>query len=238
MAEIRKGILEPSSSNHPVYGRIKKVFIVYVHNPDPYEKYIPPYDPVALQSNPALYQLVLREKAEHEWRQQDKVQRHKDTVKRLADVLRASGVSVAYDQYNWEGPPVTNQLQHYEQQICDSDFVLLIITPSLLYYMNNEVPLEDEILLAKDFLSNLMTVKKPNGTHFLPVFINCEKDLSLVPTALSSAQCYQLLEPFNVEQGDLYTLYAMLTNQQTIDRQSSAQVFSLPRRTGPCTLCD
>ena len=107
---------------------------------------------------------------------------------------------------------------------------------SLLYYLNNEVPLEEEILLAKDFLSNLMTVKKPNGTHFLPVFINCEKDLSLVPTALSSAQCYQLLEPFNVEQGDLYTLYAMLTNQQTVDLQPPVQPISLPKRTGPCEL--
>lgn len=220
--------------DQPSFGRIKKVFIAYAHNPDPYEKYIPPYQPAALQANPALYQLVLREKAEHEWRQQDKIQRQKDAVKRLADVLGAGGVPVAYDQYNLEGPPVTNQLQHYEQQICDSDFVLLVITPSLLYYMNNKVPLEDEILLARDFLSNLMTVKKPHGTHFLPVFVNCEKDLSLVPTALSSTRCYQLVEPFNVEQGDLYTLYAMLTNQQTIDLQPPAQPINLPKRSGPC----
>ena len=31
--EFKKGVLEPMSKEHPQYGRIRKVFLAYIHNP-------------------------------------------------------------------------------------------------------------------------------------------------------------------------------------------------------------
>lgn len=236
MAHAAKGKLEPNSPIHRRFGRIKKVFLAYAHNPDPYEQYIPPYSQQQLMADPGLFQLVLQEKAEHLSRQQAKIKGHVDTVKRFADCLQGNGVPVAYDRY-WEGQQIPNLLQHYEQQINDSDVVLLIISPSLKFYMENDVPdSKDEILLTKDFLYNLINVKKPEGTCFIPVFLNRTLDRGLIPTTLSSASTYVIKEPFDCTVGDMYDLYAYLTNQKSIEMAQPTCVIALPKRNSPCKI--
>lgn len=228
-----KGVLEPISSIDSRFGRVKKAFIAYAHNPDPYEQYIPPFSLEQL-GQPEIFQMVLQQKTEHLLRQQKKVQTHKDTIKRFADCISRNGVAVSYDQF-YEGQQIPNVLQHFEQQICDSDTVLVIVTKSLKYYIENNVPVsEEEILLTKHFLYNLMTIKKPVGTCFIPVFLNQPIDRSLIPITLASSTCYSIVEPFDHQSGDMYDLYAFLTNQRTIVPING--VVELPPRRGPCKL--
>ena len=233
MSTTTKGSLKPCSRTDPRYGRIKKVFMAYIHNPDPYEQYIPPYTRDQLR-NPAIYRQALREKAEHSTHQLDKIQLHKATVRRLIESLVSCGVAVSHDQIH-EEEHVTNLLKYYEDQIIDSDAVLLIITKSLNYYMSNEAPMdENEILLTRHFLHNLMTIKKPSGTCFIPVFINRPVDRSSIPTTLASSNCYSVCEPFDVCSGGLSDLYAYLTNQNTLELPSSSEVIAIPQRRTAC----
>lgn len=233
MSSDSKGLLKPFSNVDPRYGRIKKVFIAYIQNPDPYEQYIPPYTREQLK-DPSTYRQALKEKTEHAINQQNKIQGHKATIRRLAECLSLAGVSVCYDQY-YEGQQVTNLVKTCDEQIRDSDAVLLIVTKSLTHYMENDAPLfEDEILLTRHFLYNLITIKKPVGTSFIPVFINEPLNRSVIPTTLASSTCYSVYEPFDVQAGGLSNLYAFLTNQKTISMPASSTVIAIPPRKTPC----
>ena len=227
-----KGILEPKSPFHPEFGRIKKVYIAYVHNPDEYEAYVPPYRPEELLDSNIL-RLVFQEKQTHEYEQRKKIEEHTQTIQRLATYLSTLGVPVVYDEY-WRGKHVTNQIQKFEEQITDSDYVLLIITPSMNHYLQNTAPIDEEILFTDNFLFNLMTVKKPSGTNFIPVFVNSTKNSVLVPTHLASATLYELKEPFDYQRGGTYDLYKLLTNQKTEPFAPSVGVVKVPRRPGAC----
>ena len=227
----QKGVLHPVSQYVPQFGRVKKVFLAYVHNPDQYETFIPPYPPEQLFDQNILH-LVQQQRLQHESQQASKILAHRACVKRLAEYLKSVGVAVSYDQH-WEGQQISNQLQHYEQQIADSDFVLLIITPSVKYYLENDAPKEEEILFTEHFLYNLMTIKKPDGTNFIPVFLNKRKDVSLVPTSLASSTSYELIEPFDIHRGDMYDLYALLTNQK-LSETTPLGPYRLPSKPSPC----
>lgn len=229
-----KGCLDPKSPMNPEFGRIKKVFVAYVHNPDEYEAYVPPCRPEVLL-DPNILRTVFQEKQEHENRQRSKIQRHTETVHRLAKYLTAVGVPVVYDEY-WTGKHVTNQLQQFERQIADSDYVLLVITPSMNHYLTNVAPVNEEILFTDNFLFNLMTVKKPPGTEFIPVFVNSPKDVHLIPTSLASAMSYVLMEPFDCHNGDFSDLYRLITNQRTEPSIPFSGVVRIPPRRNACEL--
>ena len=96
-----KGLLDPKSKEHDVYGRVKKIFIAYVQNPEEYEIYHLPVLPERLMAYMDLTKCV-KERAAHETIQKTKIERHRNAIHRLAEYLRDSGVAVAYDQY-WEG---------------------------------------------------------------------------------------------------------------------------------------
>lgn len=211
-----KGLLDPKCKEDDVYGRVKKLFIAYVQNPDQYEIYHPPVPPERLMADMDLLTKYLKERAAHETIQKMKIERHRSAVRRLAQYLTSCGVSVAYDQC-WEGTQLDNRLKHYEAQIRDSDYVLLVITPSFTHYLANEAP-DEEILFVDNFLYNMTTVAQPEGTRFIPVFLNREKDISLVPMSLVSSTMYVIREPLDVYRGDLYSLYALLTNQNVMER--------------------
>ena len=232
MAAPSKGLLEPRCTVDPRFGRVKKVFVAYVHNPDEYEAYVPPYRPEDLL-DPNLLREVLHLKLEHEQEQKNKIQRHTDAVQRLCTYLSQLGVAVAYDQY-WKGQHIGNLLHHFERQIADSDFVLLIITPSMNHYLQNVAPIDEEILFTDNLLYNLMTVKKPPGTNFVPIFVNSHKIIDLIPSCLASAMSYELLEPFDYQKSGMYDLYALLTNQGTVIPSPSNFVVSLPPPRSAC----
>ena len=229
--QLAKGVLEPKSKEDPQFGRIKKVFLAYVHNPDVYESYTPPYSWEQLIADTALQQRVRQENAQHEEQQQKKIDAHKILVKSFADCLRERGVAVAYDGY-FEQERLQCTHQVYEQQIRDSDFVLLIITPSLNYYLEHDPPGKEPmgLLFASKSLYNMMTVQRPPGTHFIPVFLNQEKDSSLIPISLVSSTTYTIYHPFDITTGDLYYLYALLTNQEVNKALEPGPPIQLPKR--------
>ena len=237
MISLRKGERHPRSTIDPQYGRIKKVFLAYAHNPDPYEQYIPPYLPEQL-TNPDIFVLVSNQQAEHIYKQQNKVQANKQIVRNFANYLRANGVAVFYDQ-DMECD-TSNVLQHFEHQICDSDVVLVIVTYSLKYYMDNDAPNnEGEILLTRHFLHNVMTIKKPEGTQFIPIFLNQPIRRDLIPTAIAGSVCYSIMEPFDCRSGNMYDLYTYLTNQKVSDISHPTSVIKVPpSKRPPCkSLC-
>ncbi len=232
MATTGKGLLEPKSPINPEFGRIKKVFIAYVHNPDEYEAYVPPYRPEELLDSNIL-RFVFSEKQRHENQQRNKIEKHTKAIQSLATYLSTLGVPVVYDEY-WRGKHVSNQLQQFEEQIMDSDYVLLVITPSTNHYLQNVAPIDEEILFTDNFLFNLMTVKKPPGTNFIPIFVNSTKNSDLVPTHLGSSMIYELIEPFDYQRGDMYDLYKLVTNQKTEPLIPTVGVVRVPRRIGAC----
>lgn len=233
MAEgaMQKGMLEPRSRHDQVFGRIKKVFIAYVHNPNVYENYIPAYPLEQLFQDPSLQQQVLQEKQLHEERQKAIITEHTELVSSFASCLVSSGVAVAYDGY-FQNQRMECTHQFYEQQIRDSDFVLLIVTPSLRHYLENEPPEEEPMapLFSSKALYNMMTVQLPPGTHFIPVFLNQPKDINLIPTCLASSTTFMVQSPFNVQQGGLYDLYNLLTNQQANRPPDPGPPILLPQR--------
>ena len=224
-----KGQLDPKCKEDNVYGRVKKIFIAYVQNPDEYEIYHPPVPPERLMADMDLLTKCVKERAAHETIQKTKIERHRSAVRRLAEYLTNGGVAVAYDQY-WEDKQLDSRLQHYEAQIRDSDYVLLVITPSFNHYLTNEAP-DEEILFANNFLYNMITIARPQGTHFIPLFLNRDKDVSLVPMSLASSTMFVIREPLDLYRGDLYSLYALLTNQNVTERpELPGMPVSLPRR--------
>ena len=228
--ENPKGVLQPRSVESSQFGRIKKVFLAYIQNPDVYEKYIPPYSWDQLISDQSLQQRAREESACHEENQKRKKKEHTDLVKEFAEYLRENGVSVAYDGYfELENVECTHQL--YEQQIRDSDFVLLVITPSLKFYLQNDPPVEEPMapLFQSKAMVNLMTVQIPPGTHFVPIFLGRERDTNLVPVNLASASMYTICKPFDITKGDLYNLYSQFTNQ-TVAPPEPGPPIELPRR--------
>lgn len=233
MSSLRKGELNPRSTIHPQFGRIKKVFLAYAHNPDPYEQYIPPYPPEQLL-NPDFFEFVCSQQKEHAYVQQRKKQSHERTVKSFVDCLKVNGVAVYFDQDIVRD--ASNILNHFERQIQDSDVVLVIITHSLKYYMDNDAPSnEGEILLTRDFLYNLMTIKKPEGTQFIPIFLNQPTKRELIPTTIAGTVCYSINEPFDCRLGDMQSLYAFLTNQKMADiSHHPCNVIKVPTRRPPC----
>jgi ribosomal protein L40E len=59
---------------------------------------------------------------------------HKDWVRGLAETLQAYGVKVYFDQ--WDLSPGSDVLQYMEQSVRDSDYVLLICTPTFAQKAN------------------------------------------------------------------------------------------------------
>ena len=236
--EFKKGVLEPMSKEHPQYGRIRKVFLAYIHNPNVYEKYVPPYDIQQLLSDLSLQERVREEMHHHAEQQQSNKQAHEDLVKEFAECLHSKGVAVAYDRY-FEQERIECTYLYYEQQIRDSDFVLLVITPSLEYYLKNDPPDEEPMapLFASKALVNLMSVQRPPRTHFIPIFLDCDRDTSLVPVCLAGASMFTIHRPFDVEKGDLYNLYNILTNQQVNKPPEPGPVIVLPQRPRCVCVC-
>ena len=71
-----KGLLDPKSKEHDVHGRIKKIFIAYMQNPDEYEIYHPPVPPERLMADMDLLTKCVKERAARETIQKTKIERH------------------------------------------------------------------------------------------------------------------------------------------------------------------
>ena len=171
---------------------LPKVFIAYPHKPTVYERRLPPENAaddgeVQRQYEEEIFQLKQAELAE--------VRAHEAAVRRFADFLNSQSIAVAYDQLVRDHG-VDNIYRWCQTQIEDSDYLILITTPSLRHFLNGVCPPEEEPLFSSDYLYNLIHSRplRHDGKplQIVPVFLYSVKNLDLVPTALKASSIYEV----------------------------------------------
>ena len=167
-----------------------KVFIAYPHNPVPYVQIAPPNVTEVLLHNPGMMEEEVRHLAKeeilrHARAEEKAIEANKKLVYRFAQFLQKNAIIVSYDQMLTD-TGASNLTKWSQQQIEDSDFVILIVTPSLCDFLSNEVPAEEEYLFVGDFLYNMIH-NPPANKPLLPVFLERVKDIGFLPKALEAS---------------------------------------------------
>lgn len=214
-------------------GKLKllpKVFVVYAHNPGEYLQIRPPNVDEVMRKDPSMTRELIQQRYEREKIQlstqtEENIRKHKLLVREFSDFLQSSGVAVAYDQLLAD-TGTDNLMRWTEQQIEDSDYVILIVTPSLREFLTNPsyASRDEEYIFSGHTLYNLIhsPPSRPNSPLglgvlcFLPVFLESTKNLGFLPKTLEAGSCYEIWKPFDVQrpQGDdLVSLYTLLTRQ-------------------------
>lgn len=212
---------EPDPERHtdPTYGLLSKVFIVYPHNPEVYQ-WIPPTSLEVLQrrypehSPDELRKCQVAELKKREVEEKERIERHDQLVHNFAQFLNSHKIAVAYEGLLHDCP-TDNYMRWFQKQMKDSDYVMLIITPSFCQFLSNEPPQDKERIFVGQFLHNF--VHRPSKP-ILPVFLNSPKCSTLLPDALKASATYHVVASrespyFNVQQPELDRLYAVLTKQ-------------------------
>ena len=198
---------------------LPKVFVVYAHNPSPYTM-VPSDIQVYREWYPGESDDVLQghmysSMQTHEHEQQSAIKAHESNVCNFVHFLQRSHIAVAYDQL-LSDVGCDNVMKWCQEQIEDSDIVILIVTESFNEFLNGDVPPEKEQLFVGNYLSNF--VNNPHGKLLLPVFIDRPTNSQLIPKCLEMSRLYSIHYPFDERtmsyRGDnLEALYALLTKQ-------------------------
>lgn len=163
-----------------------------------------------------------------------KITKHQNEVYRFACFLQRNYIAVAYDLM-LKDTPASDILKWVEDQIKDSDYVILIITPSFKEFLVNPPPHEKECIFGAGggYVSRLVDYSSSKEIKFLVVFLNREKDERLLPTTLRGHTMYKICEPFEIgetRRDDLEDLYAALTNQKRYIPSEPLGVIPLTKR--------
>ena len=199
----------------------KTVFIAYPRNPEAYVYLEPPPD----DASPQDWQEYHAASQEQERTQRATIMEHERLVDEFAKFLQASHVTVYYDQQAIHSG-CTNLMKWFEARIEESDYVILVGTPSLLEFLQGEVPVEEEPLFVGDYLYNLIHL---STKHVLPLFLNSDKNVDFLPVELQASSLFQVVRPFCIDPAqrrsdDLDKLYALLTGQDYYQPPPSAPV--------------
>lgn len=220
-----------------------KVFIAYPHNPEEYTQQAQPDVDSLITQNPELTaEVIWREFLEaakrHEEALKQRIAGHEQLVRRFARFLQGAQVAVSYDQLLTDTGAANVKLW-MEQQINDSDFIILIVTPSFYQFLTDKslVPPGKESTFVGHDLYNYIHNPPPN-IRILPVFLNRWKDVSLLPKSLEAASLYEIWEPLHVSsqaprQDDLEALYCLLTKQNRYQQPqppTGSSIVKIPPR--------
>lgn len=154
------------------------------------------------------------------------------SVRELADFLTRLGVKCTYDQL-FEAEPPDDWPLWVEQQVKQSDFVLMVCSSSYCYYLTNRDPervagYSDRPLSEEGRVTYSLMMK--NLRKFIPVFVNQRRCPDFVPVALQGSSIYELCEPFSLDlsrHGPMEMLYARLTSQNPYKPPAMGQVQKL-----------
>ena len=143
---------------------------------------------------------------------------HRHAIRRLAEYLTHLGVKCTYDQLFEADPPDYWPLW-VEQQVKESNYVLMVCSSSYCYYLTNRNPervlgYSDRPLSEEGRVTYSLMMK--NLRKFIPVFVNQPRCRDFVPIALQGSSIYELCEPFCLnddKHGPMEMLYARLTSQ-------------------------
>lgn len=194
---------------------LPKVFIAYPHNPSCYTEVESDID-FYRKRYPGEPDHILQQKIDevvqqHKIQQREQIKQHEAKVDCFAKFLHQACVAVAYDLLLTD-VGAENIMRWCQEQIEDSDMVILIVTKSFNEFLNGEVPLESEQLFAGNYFSNF--IHNPQGKILLPVFVDQPIDTQLIPRCLEMCKCYSITTPLVLGRGDdLDALYALLTRQ-------------------------
>ena len=173
---------------------------MYTKNPGLYEQIKPPAHMTASQKE-EYHQEVLANEAKRDKR----IKEHVAMVVRLAEFLISLGIVVAYEK-QLDDEHVPSKHQWLEENMEKSDFIVLVITPSLKQLLNQKDVPENETFFKGESLSNMIngSVKKNDGSRikFVCVFLKSAKHPEYIPPGLASVNSYALFEPFALEDDD------------------------------------
>lgn len=189
---------------------IHKITVLYAHNPLDYTE----VQRVGGFEN-------AREIVEHDVALRKLIRENEHAISRFVRFLQKYGVPVAYDQLLWD-TSADNALKWLNQQIEQSRYIILIITPSLIRFLSADElpPTEREMIFTGRILFNLLHSSEYEN-KLLPVFLNQPKDTRLLPLPLKNAvHMYEVHERFFEQDlraidSDLQRLYRLLTSQKS-----------------------
>ena len=191
---------------------LPKVFIAYPRKPTVYKQPVRPPGSAHRPDNGGAWRGFRERINQLRIANQAEVRAHEEAVRRFADCLNSQSIAVAYDQLV-KDLGVDNIIRWCQIQIEDSDYLILIITPSLRPFLNGSCPAEEEPLFSSDYLFNLIHSRplRRDGKplQIVPVFLYSDKNLELVPTALKASSIYEVWD--NSE--GLTSLLCRLTGQ-------------------------
>ena len=143
------------------------------------------------------------------------IKNHRDLVNRFATFISTVlHIKVAFDQQT-DDSYTPNKLLWLEERVEESDYAILIITPSFLKFMK-KTP-DEEIFFHSELISTLMKglVKKKDGTivKVFCVFLNQAKHLDHVPVSLRIGHVFELWEPFHTDDESTKAFASLLTGK-------------------------
>ena len=211
---------------------LPKVFIAYPHNPSPYTQLDPDYIRQFYPNQPdhIVEQCVARDMQHHTLQQEEVIRQHMSKVHSLGQFLQQTGIAVSHDQLLLDCGS-DNIMRWCQEQIEDSDFVILIITNSFKDFLDGEPPPEKEHLFVGNYLSNF--INNPRGKQLLPVFLDLPVNSQLIPKCLEMCRLYSVYTPPSLVIGrgdDLQLLYALLTKQDRYAPPAPSGVIKLNSR--------
>ena len=212
----------PQRHTDSVRGLLSKIFIVYPHNPQVYQ-WLPPTSTEELQakcpqvSEDEILRMQMEEFRQRESKVKETIDNHNKLVRSFAEFLESHKIAVSYEGLLLDHP-VSNYMKWFQDQMQDSDFILLVITESFRHFLNEDPPNGKEWIFSGEFLHNLIHAPKKK---LLPIFLNRPVNLDLLPDALRSSSTYHIPATncppyFNVQQPQLDSLYAIFTKQNRI----------------------
>ena len=171
---------------------LPKVFIAYPHKPTVYEQLAPPDNPAGDEE---VWRRHDEEVVAHELAAEREARDHEEAVRRFAEFLHSQSVAVAYDQLVRDAG-TSNILRWCQRQIEDSDYLIVVATPSLCGFLDGLCPADMEPLFSSDYLFNLIhgQPRKKDGSRLeiIPVFLGRPKNSQYVPVALRGGSMYEV----------------------------------------------
>jgi hypothetical protein len=186
-------------STTPNTSRKKKVLLIYPKNPGEYEQIKPPDNMTAAQKE--AYE---REVIDHEGDQEKRIKLHEERVERFARFLQSLDIAVAYEK-QLDDQHIRSKLTWLEENVDNSDFVVLVITPSLNQLLKKEDIPEKETFFKGETLSNMIHgyVNKSDGSRikFVGVFLNTPPCQKHIPLGIAASNSYEVFKPFELKDG-------------------------------------
>ena len=228
---------EPNRQRCFVQGKyLPKVFIAYPRKPTVYHTLIPP---AGARDNPDAWRQY-DDELDRLGRSDDaEVRAHEELVREFAEFLHTQSIAVAYDLIVRDIGAL-NVMRWYQTQIADSDYIILVVTPSLRPFLDGNFPLDKEPLFKSDYLYNIIhsRPKGPDGSplDIIPVFLKSARNLDYIPTALEASSMYEVTDDvyrMPLSEG-MTSLLCRLTGQNRYEPPPREKQIIIPPKRSRC----